>query len=72
MDTISDDGLSAWTSSISIMLATMLVGILYYTSLPQAPIYGSFQRAGGTIFRWTAVHDVVAAGYKNVKIVQTT
>jgi hypothetical protein len=49
-----------------IWVAAALAAILYYTSLPQAAVYGNFPRAGGTILRWTPVHEIVASGYKKV------
>jgi hypothetical protein len=69
MDFSSNPDIAVFVTSYYVWLATALTAVLYYTSLPQAPVYGSFQRVGGTIFRWTAVHDVVANGYKNVSIV---
>jgi hypothetical protein len=53
-------------SSPYVWVTAALVAIIYYTSRPQESVYGSFDRAGGTVFRWTAVHDVVADAYKTV------
>jgi len=47
-------------------LIVLFISILYYTSFPQALVYRSFPRVGGTIWRWSAVHDVVADAYVKV------
>ena len=49
------------------VLAAGLLAAVYYTSLPQAPIYGSFDRAGTTL-KWKAVHEVVQGGYDKVQL----
>jgi hypothetical protein len=54
------------TSLPYVLVTAALIVIVYYTSRPQASVYGSFQRAGGTVFRWTPVHDVVADAYTTV------
>jgi hypothetical protein len=65
MESLSATFNTAACSSYTWVLAA-LVAITYYVSLPQGPAYRLFPRAGGTVLRWTPVHDVVADAYEKV------
>jgi len=54
-----------WYPFVLVVITFIL--ILYYISLPQAAIYGSLDRAGGTILQWRPVHKVVQNGYNKVR-----
>ena len=55
-----------YNNPYNILAAGLLVAV-YYSSLPQAAIYGQFDRAG-TALTWKAVHDTVQGGYDKVWI----
>jgi hypothetical protein len=67
MDNTSEYVLKVVANHPYYILAAGLLAAIYYTSLPQAPIYGSFDRAGTTL-TWKAVHKVVQGGYDKVQL----